>query len=267
MRTNKLKLSMIAVFLALAFLSMPGMFLAPSAQGMPTGATTTNVGAPMLSAISATTSVQSINWGGYAVTGSGFTAVSGSWTQPSVTCPSTGTAYVSIWVGIDGFKSNTVEQTGTTAQCSSGKAAYWAWYEFYPAFSVKIPMTVKAGNKFTAQVAYSTVTKKFTTTITDTSTGKTFSISKALSSAKRSSAEWIVERPAVCSGGSCSLTTLADFHTATFTSASATLGTTTGSISTFTNYAITMVKSKTGPTLAKPSALGSGGTSFTMTYV
>lgn len=258
MRTIKLKLSTLAVFFALVFLS-PGLFSAsePFSQ---TPSTATNAG-PM---ISATISTQSSNWGGYAATGSGVSYVGGSWTQPSVSCATKGSAYVSIWVGIDGFNSGTVEQTGTTAQCSSGKATYWAWYEFFPKFSVTIgSITVKPGDKFTATVTYSSTTKIFTTKITDTSTSKTYSKSSTLSKALRSSAEWIVERPEICNPA-CSFSTLADFHSATFTLASATISATTGSISKFTNYAITMVSSEI---LAKPSALSSGGTSFTMTYV
>jgi hypothetical protein len=264
--TKVRKFSTLGVFFALVLLSMPGLFLAPSAfsQKATTQATTANLG-PMI--VAATTSEESLNWGGYAATGSGFTAVSGSWTQPSVTCSSTGTRYVAIWIGMDGFSSKTVEQTGTAVQCANGKAIYWAWYEFYPKVSVAIgSILVNPGDTFTAKVTYSSATGKFTTTITDTTTGKTFSAHSAVTGAKRSSAEWIVERPLVCTSKGCSLATLANFHTMTFTSASATLGKTTGSISQFTNYAITMVTSS-GTPLAKPSTLSSSGSSFTMTYV
>ena len=60
----------------------------------------------------------STNWSGYAVAGGTYTTVTASWVQPAVTC--SGTAYSSFWVGIDGDTSNTVEQTGTEADCSSG---------------------------------------------------------------------------------------------------------------------------------------------------
>jgi Peptidase A4 family len=262
MRRFNLKLSSVTVFLVLALFSMPGLFFTSAAfsQATPAGIRA----APVIRLTSATISY---NWAGYAATGSGVSSIAGSWTQPSVTCPSTGTYYVAIWVGIDGYSSNTVEQTGTAAQCHNGKATYWAWYEFYPKSSVAIgSIAVAPGNKFTATVTYSSATRKFTTTITDSSTGKSYSKSSAVSGAKRSSAEWIVERPEICSGGSCSLSSLADFHSATFTLASATIGGTTGSISAFTNYAITMVNSS-HKTIAKPSSLGSGGSSFKVTYV
>src|SRR5579884_4318905 len=72
----------------------------------------------------------STNWSGYAVTGNRFTSVSASWTEPAVTC--SGTAYSSFWVGLDGDTSNTVEQTGTDADCSGSTPQYYAWYEMYP---------------------------------------------------------------------------------------------------------------------------------------
>ena len=57
---------------------------------------------------------QSSNWSGYAVTGTGFNMVSGSWTVPTVICSGL-TTYSSQWVGIDGVNSDTVEQDGTDA--------------------------------------------------------------------------------------------------------------------------------------------------------
>src|SRR5438105_2174985 len=63
------------------------------------------------------------NWSGYAATGGGFTSVSASWVQPAVSCTSK-TTYSSFWVGIDGDGSNSVEQTGSEADCSGGRAVY-----------------------------------------------------------------------------------------------------------------------------------------------
>jgi hypothetical protein len=68
----------------------------------------------------------STNWSGYAVTGGRYTSVSASWTQPAVNCSVTPTGWSSFWVGLDGDTSNTVEQTGTEADCSSGPALYSA---------------------------------------------------------------------------------------------------------------------------------------------
>ena len=70
------------------------------------------------------TQVQSTNWAGYADTSSPFSTVTGSWSEPAVTCGSRGTDAV-FWVGIDGFTSGSVEQDGTFAECSGGNAFYF----------------------------------------------------------------------------------------------------------------------------------------------
>lgn len=222
-----------------------------------------------------TGTVCSTNWSGFAVTGpsGSVTDVKGSWIVPSVTCSSKST-YSSYWVGIDGYSSSTVEQTGTDSDCSSGRAVYYAWYEFYPAASVQISgFTVKPGDTVTAEVSYSTSTGLFTTTIADGS--NTFSTSGSVAGAARSSAEWIVERPALCTVAHCKLTSLSKFGTVSlgtdYTSIAgtnfATISGSTGAIGSFGSnvFRITMVNSA-GSTLALPSPLSADGTSFTETW-
>src|SRR5690348_2585246 len=93
----------------------------------------------------------STNWSGYAVAGGTYRTVTASWVQPSVSCSST--AYSSFWVGIDGDTSNTVEQTGTEADCNGSTPVYSAWYEMYPKFPVNFSNPVAPGDHFTATVA------------------------------------------------------------------------------------------------------------------
>ena len=89
----------------------------------------------------------SLNWAGYAVTGTPISVVSGSWVVPAATCPKNATQLDSTWVGVDGFASSdpTVEQIGTDSDCSKTKRAhqgsptYYAWYEMYPAGAVLLP--------------------------------------------------------------------------------------------------------------------------------
>ncbi len=204
------------------------------------------------------------NWSGYAVTAANgsVTDVSGSWTVPPVNCTSgPATGYAAFWVGIDGYSSSTVEQTGTDSDCSSGTPTYYAWYEFYPHASILIGgLTISPGDVISAEVK-STGSGNFTVTLTDTSTGKTFSTSGKVSGAEESSAEWIAEAPS----SSSSILPLADFGSVSFASCMATVGGTSGSIGSFTNDAITMVSSG-GTDEAVPTAL-SGGTSFVVNYV
>src|ERR1700729_2923660 len=181
--------------------------------------------------------VTSTNWSGYAVTGSSFTSATGSWIVPTATCPS-GDQYAAFWVGIDGYSSNSVEQTGTDSDCDgSNRPSYYAWYEFYPnpSFTIR-SLTIKPGDRISAKVVYNG--SEFTATITDETTGKSFSTSSTVRGAKRSSAEWIAEAPS-----SRSVLPLADFGTVLFGEDTtgitgtneATMGGTTGVIGSFAN--------------------------------
>jgi len=211
------------------------------------------------------THTSSLNWAGYAdaAGANAVTYVAGSWVQPPVTCPSRGTQYAAFWVGIDGYNSNTVEQTGTLAICSSGHASYSAWWELYPLNSIQTigSMTVHAGDSFSASVTYST--SGFTMAIKDQTNGQSYSTTGTQSGTSRSSSECVAERPS--SGNS--LTALANFGTMTFSSCTSTISGTTVGIGAYASVdAITMVNSR-GATLAVPSATTNSGQTFSVTWV
>ncbi len=211
----------------------------------------------------------SLNWSGYAVETNlaspqkgAVSDVKGSWTVPAVTCTSTPTAYSSFWVGIDGYSSSTVEQTGTDSDCSSGAPKYYAWYEMYPKFPVNLGMTIKPGDVMTGEIQF-TGKGNFKIIITDTTTGTTFTTTQKSNSAQRSSAEWVAEAPS-SSGG---VLPLANFGTVTFTNAQATINGITGTISNgaWQNDAITMT-TQSGTVKAQPSALSTDGSIFSVTW-
>ncbi len=218
-------------------------------------------------------SSNSLNWAGLAVTAAAGTVsdVRGSWTVPAIqgACPSAN-QYSSFWVGIDGFNSGTVEQTGTDSDCRSGVPTYYAWYEFYPKPSRVISsLAVHPGDVMSADVSY--VGGRFTVTIVDSTSGASFSASAKISAAQRSSAEWIAEAPS-SSGG---ILPLADFGTVSFGSdttgvaqtCDATVGGAAGAVGSFGSavQSITMV-SNSGATKARPSALSADGTSFSVSW-
>lgn len=205
----------------------------------------------------------STSWAGYVVTGTSFTSAKGSWIVPTVKCTETPNTYSAFWVGIDGWSSDTVEQTGMLAECDGTTALYYAWYEFYPAASVDITsVPVAPGNVIAAAVSYSGST--FTITITNETTGKSFSKSGKVSGAARSSAEWIA-------GGMPP----ADFGTVDFgedfTDVSgtnyATDSTNSGPIGSFGNnvYRVNLVTSSGTPVFVT-SPLTADGTSFSVTW-
>lgn len=215
----------------------------------------------------------STNWSGYAVTGTSFTKALGSWTVPSVNCSTTPNTYSSFWVGIDGWTSSSVEQTGTDSDCDGSKASYYAWYEFYPNPSYEITsVSVSPGNKISASVTYSG--SKFTITITNETTGKSYSKSATVRSAARSSAEWIAEAPCCTNAGG--ILPLSDFGTVDFgedytgvsSTNDATDSSTSGVISAFGSnvYESIMVNGTSGANESVPSGLSSDGSSFTATW-
>jgi hypothetical protein len=195
----------------------------------------------------------SSNWSGYSAINGRYTSVSANWIQPTASCTSQ-TTYSSFWVGLDGDGSSTVEQTGTSADCSGGSPRYYAWYEMYPKFPVNLSIAVRPGNSMTGTV---TTDGKghFTLTIHNNSTGGNFVTTQTLKRASLASAEAIAEAPS-SSGGVLPLT---NFGTVSF-SAVTVNGVAIGS---FNPDRIDMVSG--GVTKAQTSAL-SGGTSFSVAW-
>ena len=126
------------------------------------------------------TKVSSTNWSGYADTGTAYSKVSSSWTQPAVTCSGTATQLAAFWVGIDGYSSGTVEQDGTLAECYEGTAYYYTWWEMYPSNDIQtVGDTVKPGDKIAASVVRTGT--KYALKVTDsTTTGNSFSKTRNL---------------------------------------------------------------------------------------
>jgi len=213
----------------------------------------------------------STNWSGYAAEKSissptnGFVkSVKGTWTAPTLTCDSSKDTYSSVWVGIDGYSSSSVEQLGTEHDCVSGKQQDYAWFEMYPKPAYLITgMTIHSGDVLTASVTY-TANNKFTLTMTDTTTGKSFTTTQR-SNAARSSAEWIVEAP--WSGG---VLPLANFGTvsiskAQFTDSSGVTHTIDGRGSG-TYDPITMDNPSGAQAIPSGISDSSGSSSFTVNY-
>jgi hypothetical protein len=203
---------------------------------------------------------QSTNWSGYAATGGtgAFNKVSASWTQPTSTCSSggrRGAQYAAFWVGLDGFSSNSVEQTGTDSDCSGRTPVYYGWYEMYPAFPVNFSNPVRPGDHISASVTFSG-TSTYTLVLSDSTQGWTQTVTQNESGLARSSAEVITEAPSSNSG----VLPLADFGTISYSSAEAN-GTTLASLSP---TEIIMVDNSGAQ---KDSTSGISGGSFSNTWI
>ena len=227
------------------------------ATAVPLAAAATN-GPPVAPRLRGFGPSTSLNWAGYDATSAAhattFGSVSAVWVVPAVSAAPSD-AYASFWVGLDGDGSNSVEQIGTDSDYVGGQAVYYAWYEMYPKMPVNLSLAVRPGDAISASVTAG-VKRSFTLTITDTTTGTSFSTMQKCAKAKLYSAEVIAEAP--WSGG---VLPLADFGSVSFTSCLF-----NGlPISSFANNAITMVTSD-GTTKATPSTLSHKGTAFTVTW-
>jgi hypothetical protein len=205
---------------------------------------------------SAATEVASENWAGYAVTGAAgsFTSVSASWAQPAVTCGATDT-FSAFWAGLDGDGTQTVEQTGTEADCSGGTATYQGWYEVFPNAPVFYDSPVQPGDAMSASVT-SDGNDVFTLTLSDTTQGWTQTTQQTSDGAQLGSAEVIAEAPS-----ENTVLPLADFGAVNFTNATVD-NAPIGAESTLSEL---VMQSASGADLATPSAL-TGDNAFSVTW-
>jgi hypothetical protein len=138
------------------------------------------------------------NWSGYVAlpkTGkaTAFRYVQADFSVPSVNCAVTPTAFNYQWVGFDGWTDGTVEQDGIGGYCNSGTPTYFAWYEMYPA-GVQVEFNVNPGDQIGMSAYYSSSTRQYTLSLTDHTSGQTFTTNQSCASAcHNSSAEVITE--------------------------------------------------------------------------
>jgi hypothetical protein len=210
-----------------------------------------------------------------------FRQVSGTWTQPNVSCVSGQPGYSAVWVGLGGYKptSGALEQIGTEVDCDAGgNVVSDAWYELVPAPSKTISLVVHPGDVIHATVTV--VGHLVTVDLENLTRHRAFHKTLFAPAIDVSSAEWIVEAPSECvSQFACQALPLADFGSVTFASATASsvLGT-TGSIADPTWWR-TKIKLSPGSErfivarrtsdsagTATPSTLRSQGSEFDVTY-
>jgi peptidase A4-like protein len=156
---------------------------------------------------------QSSNWFGYnqgTLEQGGakqFHSITGDWTVPTVSRHRAGQAAASSdWIGIGGgcvdanctVGDNTLIQTGTEQDVSaSGVRSYSAWYELIPAPSLRINMTVRAGDHMHAQISEMVPgSNVWKITLRDVTRNETFTTTVPYAST-HATAEWIEETPLV----------------------------------------------------------------------
>ena len=199
--------------------------------------------------------VQSLNWSGFAAHTTTYQKISASWIQPTAHCTASRT-FSSFWVGLDGFASRTVEQTGSEADCAGGQARYFGWFEMFPAFPVNFSNPVHAGDHFTGSVTFNGG-GHYTLVLKDITGGWSHTVQKTLNGAANSSAEVIAEAP---SSGSTVLP-LTNFGTVHFSNAQV-----NGAAMGNANPTKIIMVNSSGRAKDSVSALA-GGTAFSVTWL
>ncbi len=201
---------------------------------------------------------KSVNWSGYSATGGTFTAVSADWTIPNVATTTTPAADAT-WVGIGGVSSTDLIQAGTQAIVQGGQITYAAWVETLPQAAQTVSLTVNPGDHVSVSIAQQS-SGIWQVIIKDLTTSQTYQTTVNYQSSL-SSAEWIEESP---SAGRRLLLPLDNFGSVPFSNATTTENGQTKTIAQANGQSITM-EVVAGQALATTSALGTDGSSFTVT--
>ena len=139
----------------------------------------------------------STNWSGYAVTGTGFTSVTGRWKVPQVVPPrrTRPNLFSSTWVGIDGFNNSNLIQAGTEQDWFNGAPYYQAWWEILPAPETPIlSVVVHPGDSMSVSIIKGA--PDWAITLTDTTTNQSFTTHQVYTGLLTSS-EWVQEAPTI----------------------------------------------------------------------
>jgi Peptidase A4 family len=240
----------------------------------------------------------SLNWAGYYVKGTGIGFANATWTVPSVV--NTVSGYSSAWVGIGGVNGNGLIQTGTEQDCSTSAATagevkfhgpviqdkpttgggkggsggsttcnpvYYAWWETYPTNAEQkiTTMTISPGDKMNA-VLTQTTPGVWTISLYDLTHFQSFSTTVTFNP-DQTTAESIIERPALCTGQHCKLTNLADFQTINFQeSVSGITATSPVAFDADPTHTIIYMVDSSSKLMAQPGSLSSPG-AFPTTWI
>jgi len=216
--------------------------------------------------------LHSDNWSGYVAVACGsckLRYVTATWRQPAISCAKTPeNAWAYFWVGLDGWTSGSIEQTGTSGACNGGKPSYFAWYDMYPdnpAVLGSVP--VRPGDLITASVYWNASTGRWYLTVSNRTTGASATAKQrcpASFQCGNASAEVVAEAP----GGAPRTLPLADFGTVTYTTIAITSRNGThGAMTDNSLWAVHPINlvGNTGTILASPGPVR-GGTAFTGTW-
>lgn len=144
----------------------------------------------------------STNWSGYVAKGN-FAMVQGDFIQPTINPSNPSYTHESTWVGLGGYSSNKLVQTGTAMNTYNGTNNYYAWYE-YLGTSGSVPeirftnITINPGDEIHTYCSFQGANDLFNAYVANNSNGTSQSVLVSLPASvyfDSSTAEFINEHP------------------------------------------------------------------------
>jgi hypothetical protein len=157
-----------------------------------------------------------LNWSGYALSGSSFRGVTGTFNVPTPLSSASCLEETSVWVGIDGLDNRDLLQAGIAESgftvptnptptswpaptvapiLCSGKAQIYAWWEDLPSRPMRVNFPVQAGDSVTVSI-FEMSPGWWALALQDLTAKQSFLMAQPYDG-PQTSVEWVVEAPQV----------------------------------------------------------------------
>jgi Peptidase A4 family len=152
-----------------------------------------------------------LNWSGYALAGSNFTAVTGTFNLPVPNGSASCVQQTAIWVGVDGLDNHDLLQAGVSESgfvvpasqgspprvgssvVCTGRVEVYAWWEDLPSQLVRVRLPVKAGDKVSVSI-FEMSPRWWAVAVHNLTADRAFFLSQPYAG-PQASVEWVVEAP------------------------------------------------------------------------
>lgn len=220
------------------------------------------------------TAMTSANWSGYVAKGgtNAFAQVQGDFVQPTIQSGCSSNTYESTWVGLGGYNSQKLVQTGTAMNTVNGGRNYYAWYEYLgpgnsnPEIRFN-SITVRAGDRIHCYCSFQRSNGVFNAYIANNTNGTSQSVVLNIPTSTYydgTSAEFINERPMLSNGTSSWYASLTKYGTTNWTNCQVYLSASNKWVSLGSQSTDSITMKNNGRALATPSGLS--GQTFKSTW-
>jgi hypothetical protein len=153
------------------------------------------------------------NWSGYALAGSGFTGVTGTFNVPAPLQSASCVEDTAVWVGVDGLRNHDLLQAGIAevgfpqatpvnwpsaglpGLICSGRVQVYAWWEDLPSPAERVALPVEPGHSVTVSI-FKMSPGWWALAVHDLTAKQSFLLAQPYAG-PQTSVEWVVEAPKV----------------------------------------------------------------------